>query len=147
MANQRTTKPEGINGALPRLRQPMRVVINDPSFPVSMHTKDEYGRIAESKIASKNLYKISQNISDHIRFLPVECVDLTIEHHDKVKLKDYTAFVDVCLRTLYRACVIEDLTSATIKSMKIKHIPADKRKIVIQLDPAEQEQEPTGSVS
>jgi hypothetical protein len=131
-----STKKAGGDEALPALKQPIRIAINDPAFPTSLYTKGEGDVLVEIKKSSQELYRISQSISSHIRFLPIVGVELSIEHHDKTRLKDYVSLTDICLRTLYRACVIEDMTSATVHSISVKHVPADKRKIVINITPS-----------
>ena len=131
----RRDNPEQELESLPRLKKPIRIVINGQDFPSSMYLKNESGLPVPSAKASKDLYRIAQKISDKIRFLPVEGVGIEIEHYDRNKLKDYSSLIDVCLKVLYRACLIECMTSTSVEKVSVKHIKADRAKVAIQIEP------------
>jgi hypothetical protein len=123
---------EGSRGAL---LKPLKLTINDPAFPISMYLKNERGETVSNPSASKDLYRVAQQISKQIRFLPVEGVALKVEYHDKNKLKDYPALLDCVLRVLYRACIIECMSSNSVEDIEIKHVKGDRRKVVINITP------------
>lgn len=123
---------EGSRGAL---LKPLKLTINDPAFPISMYLKNERGETVSNPSASKDLYRVAQQISKQIRFLPVEGVALKVEYHDKNKLKDYAALMDCVLRVLYRACIIECMSSNSVEDIEIKHVKGDRRKVVINITP------------
>ena len=137
----RRENPEQELESLPRLKNPIRIAINDPTFPTSMYLKNENGDPVPSAKASKDLYRIAQTISNQIRFLPVEGVVVEIEHYDRNRLKDYSSLIDVCLKVLYRACLIECMTSNSVESVSIKHVRADRAKVVIKIEPTRNQKE------
>ena len=139
-----TQQPQGEERdieSLPRLKEPIRIVINDPEFPLSLLIKNHNGDLIQSRAASKDMYRISNTISNRIRFLPVSGVNLDIELHDKTKLKDYAMFIDVVIRVLYRACLIECITSYSIESVNVRYVDSDRRKVVINVNPAKTQKE------
>ena len=121
--------------AVGALLKPLKLTINDPSFPISMRLKNERGEDVPNPSASKDLYRIAQQISKQIRFLPVEGVALKVEYHDRNKLKDYPALLDCVLRVLYRACIIECMSSNSVEDIEIKQVRSDRRKVVINITP------------
>lgn len=121
--------------SLPALLKPIRIVINDPSFPITMFVKNEAGDMLLSKTASKDLYRVAQQISKQIKFLPIEGVSLRVEYHDRNKLKDYSLLLDSVLRVLYRACIIECMSSNSVEDISVKHVRGDRRKVVINITP------------
>lgn len=125
-------KEEGVIGAL---LKPLKLTINDPSFPISMRLKNERGDDVLNPRASKDLYRIAEQISNQVMFLPVEGVALKVEYHDKNKLKDYPALLDCVLRVLYRACIIECMSSSSVEDIEIKQVRSDRRKVVINITP------------
>jgi hypothetical protein len=131
--------------SLPRLKDPIRVVINDPAFPLSLYLKNQAGDLIQSKQSSRELYRISQTISNQIRFLPISGVNLNVELHDRSKLKDYAMFTDVVLRVLYRACLIECMTSSSVENVNVKYVEADRRKVVIKIEPTKSQTEASKS--
>ena len=124
---------EGV--AVGALLKPLKLTINDPAFPISMYLKNEYGENVPNLSASKDLYRVAQQISKQIRFLPVEGVALKVEYHDKNKLKDYPALLDCVLRVLYRACIIECMSSNSVEGIEIKQVRSERRKVVINITP------------
>ncbi len=100
-----------------------------------MYLKNERGETVSNPSASKDLYRVAQQISKQIRFLPVEGVTLKVEYHDKNNLKDYPALLDCVLRVLYRACIIECMSSNSVEGIEIKHVKGDRRKVVINITP------------
>jgi hypothetical protein len=122
-------------GAAGALLKPLKLTINDPSFPLSMYLKNERGEIVHSPTANKDLYRVAQQISSQIRFLPVEGVSLKVEYHDRGKLKDYPALLDCVLKVLYRACIIECMSSNSVEDIEIKQVRSDRRKIVVNITP------------
>ncbi len=44
-------------------------------------------------------------------------------------------FVDVVLRVLYRACLIECMTASSVENVSVKYIEADRRKVVVKIEP------------
>ena len=88
-----------------------------------------------SKTASKDLYRVAQQISKQIKFLPIEGVSLRVEYHDRNKLKDYSLLLDSVLRVLYRACIIECMSSNSVEDISVKHVRGDRRKVVINITP------------
>jgi len=121
--------------SLPRIKDPIRIVINDPAFPLSLYLKNQNGDLVQSKASSRELYRISQTISNQIRFLPISGININIELYDRSKLKDYPMFVDVVLRVLYRACLIECMTASSVENVNVKYIEADRRKVVVKIEP------------
>jgi hypothetical protein len=121
--------------SLPKLKDSIRIVISDPVFPLSLYLRNQLGDLVQSRAASKDMYRISQNISNKMRFLPVSGVNLNIELHDRAKLKDYGMFIDVVLRILYRACLIECMTSSSVESVNVKYVEADRRKVIVNINP------------
>lgn len=128
---------EGERETLSALKRPLRIVINDPGFPISMFLKDETGEVRQSKVASRELYRVSQQISREIKFLPIQGVKLRVEYFDKNKLKDYAMLMDCVIRVLYRACIVDCTSSNSIEEVSIKHIRADRRKVVVYITPTE----------
>lgn len=122
---------------LPALSRPLKIVINDPEFPISMFNKDEHGDVRVSKTASRELYRVSQQISKEIKFLPVQGVKLRVEYFDKNRLKDYAMLMDCVVRVLYRACIVDCTSSSSIEEVSIKHLKGDRRRIVIHITPTE----------
>lgn len=121
--------------AIGALLKPLKLTINDPLFPISMRLKNERGEDVPNPSASKDLYRVAQQISKQIRFLPVEGVAIKVEYHDRNKLKDYPALLDCVLRVLYRACIIECMSSNSVEDIEIKQVRSDRRKVVINLTP------------
>lgn len=133
--------------SLPRLKDPIRIVINDPAFPLSLYLKSPGGDLIQSKAASRDMYRISQTISSQIRFLPISGININIELYDRSKLKDYPMFVDVVLRVLYRACLIECMTASSVENVNVKYIEADRRKVVVKIEPKRVEKATSSSES
>lgn len=135
MGNPDAIAEEPEERILPRKGQPIRIIINDPFMPESMTAKGENGEIVQKKDASAAMYRIAATISTNLKFLPLKAVKLSIIKEDTYSIQDYSAFLDVCVRILWRAGVIDCMTGASVKSVEMTHNKTDRRKVIILVTP------------
>jgi hypothetical protein len=135
MGNPDAIAEEPEERILPRKGQPIRIIINDPFMPESMTAKGEHGEIVQKRDASAAMYRIAATISTSLKFLPLKAVKLSIIKEDTYGIQDYSAFLDVCVRILWRAGVIDCMTGSSVKSVEMTHNKTDRRKVVILVTP------------
>jgi len=105
------------------------IVINAGAAPVY------YAVGTAPVVLSTAMYRIAATISTSLKFLPLKAVKLSIVKEDTYGIQDYSAFLDVCVRILWRAGVIDCMTGSSVKSVEMTHNKTDRRKVVILVTP------------
>jgi hypothetical protein len=113
----------------------IRIVINDKDMPEALFLKDESGNPAMVLSATRIMYRIAESIAVKLKFLPMPKVKIKIVRYGLYSVKDYSGLLDVCLRILYRAGVIEDTSGSTVKGVEIECIKSDRCKVVLLVEP------------
>lgn len=135
MGNPGAATEESEERILPRKGQPIRIIINDPFMPDSLTAKGENGEIVQKREASAAMYRIAATISTNLKFLPLSAVKVSIIRENTYSVQDYSAFLDVCMRILWRAGVIDCMTGASVKSVEMTQNKTDRRKVIILVTP------------
>jgi hypothetical protein len=113
----------------------IRIVINDKDMPETLFAKDESGSLVVVLAAARIMYRIAGSIAAKLKFLPMPKVKIKIVRYGLYSVKDYSGLLDVCLRILYRAGVIEDTSGSTVKGVEIECIKSDRCKVVLLVEP------------
>lgn len=121
--------------ALPVRDNCIRIVINDKDMPEALFLKDESGNPVMHLLATRTMYRIAESIAVKLKFLPMPKVKIKIVRYGLYSIKDYSGLLDVCLRILYRAGVIEDTSGSTVKGVEIECIKSDRCKVVLLVEP------------
>ena len=128
-------QPEEPEEDLPVRDTCIRIVISDRDMPETLFSKDEAGSPVMVLAATRIMYRIAESIAVKLKFLPMPKVKLKIIRYGLYSVKDYSGLLDVCLRILYRAGVIEDTSGSTVKGVEIDCIKSDRCKVVLLVEP------------
>ena len=128
-------QPEEPEEDLPVRDTCIRIVISDRDMPETLFSKDEAGSPVMVLAATRIMYRIAESIAVKLKFLPMPKVKLKIIRYGLYSVKDYSGLLDVCLRILYRAGVIEDTSGSTVKGVEIECIKSDRCKVVLLVEP------------
>ena len=128
-------QPEEPEEDLPVRDTCIRIVISDRDMPETLFSKDESGSPVMVLAATRIMYRIAESIAVKLKFLPMPKVKLKIIRYGLYSVKDYSGLLDVCLRILYRAGVIEDTSGSAVKGVEIECIKSDRCKVVLLVEP------------
>lgn len=128
-------QPEEREEDLPVRGTCIRIVINDKDMPETLFSKDKSGSLVMILLATRIMYRIAESISAKLKFLPMPKVKLKIIRYGIYSVKEYSDFLQVCLRILYRAGVIENTNGDTIKGVSMECVRSDRYKVVIVVEP------------
>jgi len=133
--------------SLPRRDHCIRIVINDKDMPETLFGKDEAGNPVMIRQATKAMYRIAETIALKLKFLPMPKVKIKIVRYKVHAMREYSSFIDVCLRIIYRAGVIECTSGTTVKALSVECIKSDREKVVILIEPVNASDTGMGSVT
>jgi len=120
---------------LPRRKDIIRVTITHQGMPDSLRRKNEAGDLVIKKDANRAIYDIADILAEKLKFLPLYSVNIRICRYSLNGIPDMGAFLEVCLRILHRAGVIEHTTGPYVRSVTIDYVKTDRKKVVILVEP------------
>ena len=126
---------------LPRRKDVIRVTITHPDMPDSLRGKNELGHLVIKKDANNAIYEIAEIVAQKLKFLPLYKVNIAICQYSLHGIPDMGAYLEVCLRILHRAGVIEHMTGPYIRSVTIDYVKTDRKKTVILVEPIKNKSE------
>lgn len=120
---------------LPKRKDVIRLTITHPDMPDSLRGKNDLGHLVIKKDANQAIYEIAEIVAEKLKFLPLHNVNIAICQYSLYGIPDMGAFLEVCLRILHRAGVIEHMTGPYIRSITIDYVKTDRKKTVILVEP------------